>query len=68
MKLILVPALPILLATVILTGCSGGGARVQTNTKSAGQQLQELDKAREQGLVSDREYERMRKRIVREND
>lgn len=67
-KATLLPALPLLLAAAILTGCSGGGARVESNTKSAGEQLQDLDKARDQGLITDREYERMRKRIVREHD
>jgi hypothetical protein len=57
----------LILATSLLAGC-GGGSRVTTQTKSAGQQLQDLDKARADGLVTEREYERMRKRIVREND
>lgn len=60
--------LSLLAAAFLLTACGGGGATTQTNTKSAGEQLQDLDKARADGLITDREYERMRKRIVRDND
>lgn len=35
---------------------------------SAGEQLLELSVAKEKGLITEREYERMRRRIVRDND
>ncbi|MFN0066652.1 MAG: SHOCT domain-containing protein [Limisphaerales bacterium] len=60
--------LPLLLSATLLTGCGGGGTTVQNTGKSAGEQLEDLGKARDQGLISDREYDRMRKRIVRDND
>ena len=51
-----------------LCGC-GSTNTVQTKPESSpGQQLMELDQAKEKGLVTEREYERMRKKIVREND
>jgi hypothetical protein len=52
---------------VMNSGC--GSTKVSTeNTASVGQQLLDLQKAHDQGLVSDKEYEKLRKAIVKKND
>ncbi|MGE3310160.1 MAG: SHOCT domain-containing protein [Limisphaerales bacterium] len=50
-----------------VAGC-GSSKPTPVSSKSAGEQLLELNEAKEKGLISDREYERMRKNIVRSND
>lgn len=58
----------VLLACVVgIAGCAGGksNASVEARTTTAGQELQDLNEAHEKGLISDREYERMRSEIVR---
>lgn len=55
-------------ATVLLLTACGSTSQPYTTDKSAGQQLLELQEAHDKGLISDREFERMRRRIVREND
>lgn len=54
-------------ALLVLPGC-GSSPRPATGEKSAGTQLIELKEARDKGLITEKEYERMRKRIVREHD
>lgn len=63
--------LAILLA-LALGGCWGGGADVRnTNTArstTVGQELIDLQRAHDQGLIDQKEYERQRKRILRGRD
>lgn len=54
-----------------LAGCCGGGGKtvVQDSaptieTKSAGEQLMDLQKAHESGAINDKEYEKMRQAII----
>lgn len=51
----------------LLTGCGSTSSTVMEQ-KSTGTQLLELKEAHDKGVINDKEYERMRKRIVREND
>jgi hypothetical protein len=57
-----------LLLTVGAGGCvaksGGGSASVEARTTTAGQELKDLKAAHDKGLISDREYERMRREIV----
>lgn len=63
------PVLTLLLAAA-LSGCWGGGADVRNSTRSTtvGQELIDLERAHEQGLLDQREYERQRRRILRRRD
>lgn len=54
------------LVPAMLTGC-GSSPKVQHN-QSVGQQLQDLDKSYRDGVINQKEYERLKRRIVRDND
>jgi hypothetical protein len=68
----LVAAATLSLLIAILAGCWGGGADVRNSNSNrsttVGQELIDLQKAYDQGLISEREYERTRKRILRRAD
>lgn len=48
-----------------LTGC--GSTKIQ-NQESVGQQLLDLEKSYKDGVITEREYERLKKAIIRKND
>ncbi len=54
-----------MLSTLLLTGCGGGGAKVTSINSTMGQELQDLEKAKNKGLVNEKEYERQRKAIMK---
>jgi hypothetical protein len=61
-----------LMATVlggaVLSGCASRTS-VQTNqSASVGQQLQDLDKAYKEGIIDQKEYERLKKSLIKKND
>jgi hypothetical protein len=61
-----VGTLPVALLLLANTGC--GSTKVSTNTQaSVGQQLMDLKKAHEQGLVGDKDYEKLREAIILKN-
>ena len=62
LSLLIIPTL--LLAT--LSACGGGGAKVSTQntTTTVGQELQDLDHAYQQGLMSEREYNAQREKVM----
>jgi hypothetical protein len=51
-----------------LPGCSGGGARVESDvtTTTKGQQLMDLQKARDTGAIDQKEYETVRKKVLKD--
>lgn len=51
-----------------LTGCGSSTKVTSTNERSVGQQLTDLSAAHQQGIISDREYEKLKKAIIKEND
>ena len=54
-----------LLVTFSLTGCGGGGAKVDARTTTTGQELLDLDKAYNEGLLTEKEYESKQKEIMK---
>jgi hypothetical protein len=52
--------------SIHLAGCSGGGADVQTETRTTttGQELLDLQKAKDTGVISDAEYSKQRSMIL----
>jgi predicted small lipoprotein YifL len=61
----------LVIATLIssLAGCGSDTKVTNTTTheRSVGQQLTDLDQARQQGVVSEEEYERLKKKIIKDN-
>ena len=53
----------ILIASVLVIGCGGGDAKVQSNTM--GQQLMELKESHDKGALTEKEYETARKQVMR---
>ena len=60
----LISGLPVILGAALLLGACGSSAKVDTPPASVGQQLQDLEKARSEGLLTEAEYQQQRKRIL----
>ena len=55
----------VLLCTVpVVLGCGGGGAKVQASSTTMGQELQDIKKARDEGIISQEEYEDAKEEIL----
>lgn len=68
MKLIRLLTIVFLLAYYSpMLGCGGGGTDVkqQTTTTTLGKELQDLDDAYKKGLMSEKEYNEARKKIMK---
>ena len=57
----------VILFLAMVSGCGSTKVSTQSNT-SVGQQLLDLQKAHDQGIINDQEYERLRKAIVKKYD
>jgi len=68
MKKLFVPAAVALSAIVLLTGCLalqiGGGDKKEERKATVGQQLVDLKKARDAGVITDAEYETQKAKIL----
>ena len=51
--------------SLIVTGCGGGGAKVQATSVTLGQQLIDLEKAYKQGLLTEKEYKKERDKLMK---
>jgi uncharacterized membrane protein len=49
----------------LFVGCGGGGARVQQNSVSLGQQLEDLQAAYEKGIITEKEYNKSKKELLK---
>lgn len=51
---------------VILPGCGGGGAKLETQTRSTtlGQELVDLEAAYSRGIISEEEYQKAREALL----
>lgn len=64
--------LAFLVLTVLTAGFTSGcfsSSELQNKPQaSVGQQLTDLDRAYREGIITEKEYERLRKAIIRDND
>ena len=51
-----------------LTGCGSDPKVTNTHQASVGQQLLDLESARNQGIITEREYNRLKKAVIKNND
>ena len=51
--------------SLILSGCGGGGAKVQQTSVTLGQELIDLEKAYKQGLLTEKEYKKQREILMK---
>jgi hypothetical protein len=59
----------LVLVLVLSTGCGSTKVSTQTNTNaSVGQQLMDLQKAHDQGLINDKEYNKLKEAIIKKNE
>jgi hypothetical protein len=67
-KKLFLPFLTVLPAMFLLTGCLnltlGGGSHSEAQTPTVGQQLLDLQRARNAGTISESEYQLLRAKIV----
>lgn len=56
----------LVVAAGLLAGC-GSTTKIQTQ-ESVGQQLLDLERSHRDGVITDKEYERLKKAIIRAND
>lgn len=70
MKLRLVPVLLALATTTLLTGCLnlqiGGGSTSKAQPPTVGQQLTDLQKAKDTGAITEAEYQAQKAKILNE--
>ena len=55
----------LLAMALVLAACGGGGASVQSSTVSQGQELIDLKRAYDEGVLTVEEYESAKKRILK---
>jgi uncharacterized membrane protein len=71
MKHKLYGALVVLILTIFLTGCCGGAKETvvvapEGGGATAGQQLQDLKDAHDQGAITDEEFEKAKEKILKD--
>lgn len=64
----LASSLLVMVISASLSSCFSSSKVNTKNEASVGQQLIELEHARQQGIVSEKEYARLKKRIIKDND
>jgi outer membrane murein-binding lipoprotein Lpp len=55
------------LAVSLLSGCVSS-SKTQSSSASVGQQLQDLEQSYKDGIITKKEYERLKKAIIKQND
>ena len=68
MKKLFCVLVPALLSLTLLTGCLnlqlGGGSKTETQKPTVGEQLIDLQKAKEAGAITDAEYQTQKTRLL----
>ncbi|MBF0497425.1 MAG: SHOCT domain-containing protein [Deltaproteobacteria bacterium] len=59
-----------ILLGVSLSGCGGGGAKsnIEARTTTTGQELIDIQNAKDKGVITEKEYEAQKKKILNRND
>jgi len=66
MKLLRVCVVIILLFSGVgFIGCGGGGAKVNAKQSTLGQELTDLDKAYKKGIITEKEYNKAKKDLLK---
>lgn len=66
MKLLRVCVVIILLFSGVgFIGCGGGGAEIKAKSTTIGQELTDLDKAYKDGIITEKEYNKSKKDILK---
>ena len=64
-----VPVIVVLIFTIVMgglfVGCGGGGAQVQQTSTTLGQELTDLQAAHEKGIITDKEYNKAKKDLLK---
>jgi hypothetical protein len=72
MKTRIIPCLAlaagVVLAGAVLPGCASRTTVTSNQNASVGKQLQDLDKAYKDGIIDQKEYERLKKALIKKND
>ena len=56
----------LMLVSATLVGCGGGGATFQaTSNKTLGEELQDLDASYKNGIITKKQYEDTKKRLIK---
>ena len=63
---LLAPALA--LSVLMTAGCGGSSTSVQAQTTTMGQELTDLKKAYDAGVITEKEYEKSKSRILKRYD
>jgi hypothetical protein len=58
----------VVLAGSVLPGCASRTTVQSNSNASVGQQLQDLDKAYKDGIIDQKEYERLKKALIKKSD
>ena len=56
----------LLCSVLLLSGCGGGGADIQSTTHNTtmGQELMDLDNSYKQGIITEKEYKKAKEKIM----
>jgi hypothetical protein len=69
MRFTKVTVIAVVIFTIVMgglfVGCGGGGTHVQQSTTTLGQELTDLQAAREKGIITEKEYEKAKKDILK---
>jgi hypothetical protein len=64
----IVTSLVLAALSATLTGCGSDTRVTNTSQTSVGQQLLDLEQARNQGIITEKEYNRLKKAVIKNND
>jgi uncharacterized membrane protein len=55
----------LVLSLIVTAGCGGGSTSVQAQTTTMGQELTDLKKAYDSGVITEKEYEKSKAKILK---